>query len=198
MIIFIFLIKKSIQIDEIDDQIELKNYKNSEINILKEDNINKSNVKFAKFNIIEISSYLISPQGGDLLKIIIDQTLTGMIFCKFGDRIISAKKIENNIIFCRTPPLLSGLINFSISIDKIKWCNSITLTVLEEDINSNRFKLGIIIFVFLILLITFSRLLWVKGSRKRKLEQVRNKKFTPLLNQNIIDSNYKRKGNLVV
>ena len=140
--------------------------------------ISEKKSKLTKFSIRSFSPKTIQGKGGDLVTIIIDKNISSLVFCKFGDKEVSGKKIDDFQIACASPRIQYSEVLLSISEDKAKWSLPVTISVIPDNDNSS---LSFIIVVGLAILgISYSAKKILFGKKKRRLHKKKKSKRSTL------------------
>lgn len=146
----------------------------------------------AKFTIINVSSDEISCRGRDHIYVTISKNFSGLIYCKFNDKIVVGTKTNSNTALFTVPRMPAGSVNISISFDRNKWTSEYQIMAVDDsDRVSRLFLCGIILIVIAVIALA-AKSLWRKGNRRRRLEKLRNRQTSPLvLNSVAVDSSMK-------
>lgn len=135
--------------------------------------------KKSGFLITHVSLGQVKSKGGEKVIVSIDYNFSGLCFCKFGERTVYGKQLNETTLECKAPALHPGMTKLSVSMDKSKWCLPVDIEVIDNS-DTDRYKLGIVMIVVLMFFGLCGLFFWNKGFRKRKLQKMQ-KKHTPLI-----------------
>jgi len=120
----------------------------------------------AKFHILSYDPATIHGKGGDILTLGLDSNLSSLVFCRFGDKVVSGKKLNDSAIQCTSPRIVEEEIRVSVSIDKYKWSKPIAITVIREPTDYRKLLLIATIVVSFLIYAIYNVFL---GKKKRKI-----------------------------
>ena len=140
--------------------------------------ISEKKPRITKFSIKTFSPKTIQGKGGDLVTITIDKNISSLVFCKFGDKEVPGKKIEDFQISCVSPRIQYSEVLLSVSEDKAKWSLPVTLSVIPDTENSNISFYVVICLAFCGISYSAKKILF--GKKKRKLHKKKKVKRSTL------------------
>ena len=138
------------------------------------DGIPNTKIKTTKFSIKSFSPKVIQASGGELVTITIDKNISSLVFCKFGDKEVTGKKIGDYEISCLSPRIQYSEVLLSVSEDKSKWSLPVTLSVTGDGTSSSISFL--IVLFFAILGISYSTKTILFGKKKKKTHKKKRAK----------------------
>lgn len=106
----------------------------------------------AKFQIVNISTTEVSCKGRDQIYITVSKNISGLIYCKFKDLIVTGTRTSNDTAVFVVPKMSPGVVNISLSFERQKWTEEQMIIVIDDSDRTPRLILcGIIIFVILVI-----------------------------------------------
>ena len=146
--------------------------------IASESENNDSKHRTNKYSITRITPNEINSDANEFVHIEVSPEPVGVPFCKFGDIVVAGLHGTDNVIKCRAPQLASGVVNVSVSFDKLKWSNSVPITVLSNTSLTTWIVLGIFGVGFLGVAFRM-RKVFCGGRRKRRVVKRRARRTAP-------------------
>ena len=107
------------------------------------------------------------------MTISIDKNISSLVFCRFGDKELQGKKIDDFTLTCVTPRIQYSEVLLSVSEDKSKWSLPVTVSVIPES-NSSVVSFLLIIGFVIVGISLASRSIF--GKKKRKTHKKRRVK----------------------
>ena len=138
-----------------------------------ETELDDSKPRVSKYKIVDIRPTEVSCEGGESLIIEVEPDPVGVPFCKFGEKIVPAFHFSERKIRCDTPELEQGIVNVSISFDRVKWSNPFPILVLAKSSSPLMWILSFILLISIIFIGLRLRKILCRPRKKRIIRKRR-------------------------
>lgn len=125
-----------------------------------------------KFHILSVSPSDVHINGGDEVEILIDNPKHKEVYCKIGLKVFRGLNKDNKTMICLLPQLSRQIsegqnkVYISLSFDKIHWCESYPLNILQEE-NSYSILAILSIFSFIVVALSSIKMIFCDPMKKK-------------------------------